>query len=176
MKIACLLAEGFEDAEFQQPYEAFRKAGHEVVVIGLKSGEQIEGERGKVKARVEKTVSQVSPQQFDALLIPGGYSPDKLRAEKPMVDFTRDFVDLGRPVFAICHGPQLLLAADRYKDRVMTAWTTVRDDLQKAGGTVKDQPVVVHGNLVTSRKPDDLPQFIAESMRILAGLTHRQVA
>jgi protease I len=170
MRIACLLDSMFEDSEFQKPYEAFRQAGHEVVVIGLQAGKEVKGYRGQVTARTEKSIDEVRPDQFDALFIPGGYSPDHLRINPAMVQFTAEFVKSGKPVFAICHGPQLLLTADVVRGRTMTAWPTVQGDLQKAGANVVDREVVVDRNLVTSRKPDDIPAFVRES---LAMLEHR---
>ncbi len=167
MKIACVLGPGFEDSEYEEPTKAFKQAGHEVTVIGLKAGEQLKGDKGKVTATTDIAVTDVKPEQFDALLIPGGHSPDKLRADEKMVEFVRTFVDSKKPVFAICHGPQLLLSADRYKGKQLTAWKTVQSDLQKAGGDVVDKEVVVDGKLVTSRMPSDLPAFIEQSLKIL---------
>ncbi|MFN2582857.1 MAG: type 1 glutamine amidotransferase domain-containing protein [Candidatus Dormibacteria bacterium] len=167
MRIACLLDSDFEDSEFRQPYDALREAGHEVVIIGLEKGKQLPGKKGVEMTRAEAGVDDVSPDQFDALLVPGGYSPDHLRATPKMVAFTKAFFDDERPVFAVCHGPQLLLTAGVVKGRTMTAWTTVQQDLRYAGAHVKDEEVVVDGNLVTSRKPDDLEAFCRESIRML---------
>ena len=108
-----------------------------------------------------------APDEFDALLIPGGGSPDKLRAHETPVRFVKSFMQAGKPVMAICHGPQLLLTADEYKGHKMTAWKTIQGDLKKAGGNVVDQEVVVDRNLVTSRQPQDLPAFIREGLALL---------
>ena len=162
MRIACVLGPKFEDSEFKQPYDAFRRAGHEVTVVGLEAGAQIEGDKGTVKATVEKSFQDVKPEAFDALLIPGGGSPDKLRAHDEAVRFVRAFMTAAKPVLAICHGPQLLLTADEFKNHKMTAWKTVQGDLEKAGANVVDQEVVVDRNLVTSRQPSDIPAFIRE--------------
>jgi len=116
---------------------------------------------------VDKAFKDVKPEQFDALLIPGGGSPDKLRAHDEAVKFVKAFMTAGKPTFAICHGPQLLLTADEYKGHRMTAWKTVLGDLQKAGADVVDQEVVVDDNLVTSRMPGDIPAFIRESLKVL---------
>ena len=167
MRIACLLDSMFEDSEFQKPYEAFRDAGHEVTIVGQQAGSELKGYRGQVTARAEKGIDEVRPDDFDALFIPGGYSPDRLRANPKVVQLTRELVQSGRPVFAICHGPQLLITADVVQGRTMTAWTTIQDDLRKVGANVVDQEVVVDGNLVTSRKPDDIPAFVRESLRVL---------
>lgn len=168
MKIACVLESLFEDSEFQKPYNAFRDAGHEVTIVGLAAGKELKGSKGTVTAKTDKSIDAVSPADFDALLIPGGYSPDKLRNNEKVVAFTRAFIDQGKPVFAICHGPQLLITAMVVKGRTMTAWPTIQGDLRQVGANVVDRDVVVYGNLVTSRKPDDLPAFIRESLKLLA--------
>ncbi|HEV7677621.1 MAG TPA: type 1 glutamine amidotransferase domain-containing protein [Candidatus Dormibacteraeota bacterium] len=167
MRIACLLDNGFEDSEFKKPYDAFTQAGHQVVVIGHEAGKELKGYRGQVTVTSEKGIDEVSPDTFDALFIPGGYSPDHLRINPKVVQFTRAFFDANKPVFAVCHGPQLLITADVVKGRRMTAWPTIQDDLRKVGADVVDAEVVVDGNLVTSRKPDDLDAFVRESLKLL---------
>jgi len=174
MKIATVLGPKFEDSEFKEPYDALRNAGHEVTIVGLEAGAQIEGDKGKVKATVDRTFKDVRPEDFDGLLIPGGGSPDKLRAQDEAVKFVKAFMTAGKPVLAICHGPQLLLTADEYKNHRMTAWKTVQGDLKKAGANVVDQEVVVDRNLVTSRQPSDLPAFIRESMKVLEHVPARR--
>jgi protease I len=174
MKIATVLGPMFEDSEFKEPFDAFRAAGHEVTVVGLEAGAELEGSKGKVKAKVDKSFKDVSPDEFDALLIPGGSSPDKLRAHDEAVAFVKAFMKQSKPVFAICHGPQLLLTADEYKGHRMTAWKTVLGDLRKAGADVVDQEVVVDRNLVTSRQPSDIPAFIRESMKVLEAIPARR--
>ena len=167
MRIACALGPRFEDSEFKEPYDAFREADYEVVIVGLDAGAQVQGDKGKVTTTIEKSFNDVKPEDFDALLIPGGGSPDKLRARDEAVAFVKAFMAAGKPVFAICHGPQLLLTADEYRGRRMTAWKTIQGDLKKAGGDVVDQEVVVDGSLVTSRQPSDIPAFIRESLKVL---------
>jgi protease I len=167
MRIACVLDVDYEDSEFKQPYDAFKQAGHQVTVVGLQTGKELKGKQGKVTAKAETGIDQVRPDQFDALFIPGGYSPDHLRADPRMVTFTKTFFDTDKPVFAICHGPQLLLTARVYKGRKMTAWKTIQDDLSQVGTNVVDQEVVVDRNLVTSRQPSDIPAFIRESIKLL---------
>jgi protease I len=120
-----------------------------------------------VRATVEKSFQDAKPDDFDALLIPGGGSPDKLRAHDEAVTFVKAFMRANKPVLAICHGPQLLLTADEYKNRRMTAWKTIQGDLKKAGADVVDQEVVVDRNLVTSRQPSDIPAFIRESLKVV---------
>ena len=174
MKIACVLGPKFEDSEFKDPYEAFRAAGHEVTVVGLEAGAQLEGDKGEVKATIDKSFKDVKPDQFDALFIPGGSSPDKLRAHEDAVAFVKAFMRAGKPVFAICHGPQLLLSADEYKSHRMTAWKTIQGDLKRAGANVVDEEVVVDRNLVTSRQPSDIPAFIRESLKVLDQVPARR--
>ncbi len=167
MEIACVLGPMFEDSEFKDPYDSFRAAGHEVTVIGLEAGKELHGDKGKVTATPDKSFKDVRPDAFDALFIPGGVSPDKLRAHPEPVGFVKAFMESGKPVFAICHGPQLLLTADQYRGRRMTAWKTVQGDLKKAGADVVDQEVVVDRNLVTSRQPADIPAFVREALKML---------
>jgi protease I len=167
MKIACLLDSDFEDSEFEKPYNAYKQAGHQVTIIGLTAGSEVKGKKGNVSTKVEKSIDQVSLDDFGALFIPGGSSPDHLRANQKVVEFTRAFADAGKPIFAICHAPQLLMTAGVVKGRTMTAWTTIQQDLKQVGVNVVDQEVVVDKNLVTSRKPDDIPAFIRESEKLL---------
>jgi protease I len=168
MKVACVLANGFEDSEFRQPYDALREAGHEVTIVGLEDGQKLDGYKGTEKGvTVEKSFSGVSPDDFDALLIPGGFSPDRLRAHQAPVDFVSDFFEAEKPVAAICHGPQIFLTAGTFGDHRMTAWKTVQADLRLAGADVVDEEVVVDRNLVTSRQPSDIPSFIRETLQLL---------
>jgi deglycase len=167
MRIACVLDVDYEDSEFKQPYEAFGKAGHDVIIVGLEPGKELKGKKGSVTTRADAGVGQVRPEQYDALFIPGGYSPDHLRADPRMVAFTRAFFSADKPVFAICHGPQLLITARVYKGRKMTAWKTIQDDLSQLGTNVVDQEVVIDKNLVTSRQPSDIPAFIKESLKLM---------
>lgn len=109
--------------------------------------------------RADKGIDEVRVDDYDCLFIPGGYSPDQLRADPRFVAFTRDFVRSGKLVAAVCHGPQLLITADVVRGRTMTAWRTVQVDLRLAGASVRDEPVVIDGNLITSRQPDDLEAF-----------------
>jgi len=167
MKIACVLDTWFEDSEFQDPYNALKDGGHHVDIIGLEAGKELKGKKFKVTTRADRSFAEARPDEYDALLIPGGDSPDHLRAHPEPVAFVKHFFQVEKPVFAICHGPQLMLTADVYKGYKLTAWKTVQGDLQKAGGNVVDQEVVVDRNLVTSRQPSDIPAFIRESLNLL---------
>jgi len=167
MRIACVLDVDFEDSEFKQPYDAFKQADHQVTIVGLDPGKELKGKKGTITIKADAGIDQIHPGQFDALFIPGGYSPDHLRANPRMVQFAKAFMDAGQPVLAICHGPQLLISARVVKGRKLTAWSTIQDDLAQVGANVVDQDVVVDKNLVTSRKPADIPAFIRESLKVL---------
>ncbi len=167
MRIACVLDSGFEDSEFAKPVDGLKQAGHEVVVIGLVAGRELKGKKGEVTVRSDRSFDDVRPEEFDALLIPGGYSPDHLRADPRAVEFTRAFADADKPIMAVCHGPQLLSTADAIKGRRLTALQTIQDDLRRMGENAVDEEVVVDGRLVTSRKPDDLEAFARESVKLL---------
>ena len=167
MRIACLLDDGFEDSEFRKPYDALTQAGHQVVVIGLEGGKEISGKGGAERVRTDMGIEEAKADDYDALLLPGGYSPDHLRANATVVAFTKAFFDRERPVFAVCHGPQLLMTAGVVGGRTLTAWQTIQEDLRYAGANVKDEEVVVDRNLVTSRKPGDLDAFSREAVRML---------
>jgi protease I len=169
MKIACLLGQGFEDSEFRVPYDRLRNEGYQVDVIGAKAGEELKGYKGKEKVKVEKAIDQVEADDYDALVIPGGQSPDHLRVDKRFVDFVKEFESSGKLIAAVCHGPQLLAAAHLVKGRTLTAWSTVQDDLQQMGANVRDEPVVRDRNWVTSRKPEDLEAFSAAMIESLEG-------
>lgn len=169
-KIAVLITDEFEDSEFTSPAEAFRKAGHEVVTIDKQAGKTVKGHKGEARVTIDKAIDDVRPADFDALLLPGGHSPDTLRGDERFVTFTRDFVSSGKPVFAICHGPQLLISAEVVRGRKLTAVKPIVIDLKNAGADFYDQEVVVDNNqLVTSRTPDDLPAFNREALRLLGS-------
>jgi protease I len=136
--------------------------------VGLSRGKQILGKQGRERLTVERGVEDVRADEFDALVIPGGYSPDKLRTSLPAVAFTRAFFDAGKPVAAVCHAPSLLIEADAVEGRTLTSWPSIRTDLLNAGARWVDREVVEDGNLITSRKPDDLPAFSEAILRRLA--------
>jgi len=158
-KVAVLLGQGFEDSEFKVPYDRLKAEGFDVDVIGREAGEELEGDKHQVRIRATRSISDARPQEYDALVLPGGYSPDKLRADERFVRFVKEFDASKKPLAAVCHGPQLLITAGLVKGRTLTAWTTIQEDLRQIGATVKDEPVVRDGNWITSRKPDDLQQF-----------------
>lgn len=159
-KVAIVLADDFEDVEFETPHTTLLEHGHEVTVIGTAESKEITGKRGRVRYTIDCGVDQVSPTDFDALVIPGGYSPDKLRTDDDIVRFVRGCADQGMPIAAICHAPSLLIEADLVAGRTLTSWPSIRTDLTNAGAAWMDHDVVTDGNLITSRNPDDLPAFV----------------
>lgn len=158
-KIAVLVTNYFEDSEYTSPVETLNQAGHEIVNLGLKEGEIVTGKKEGTEVVIDQDVKEATADQFDALLLPGGFSPDILRAKPEPVDFVRNFVRSGKPVFAICHGPQLMITADVLRGRTLTGWKSIEQDIKNAGANFEDKEVVVDDNLVTSRNPDDLPAF-----------------
>lgn len=168
VKIAALVAEMFEDAEYARPAAAFREAGHEVINVGLKAGSVVRGERGKESVKIDRAFPDVSVDDFDAIFIPGGYSPDHLRVDQGAVGFTRDFVLSNKPVFAICHAPQLLITANVLKGRTITGWPSVIQDIKNADATYVDKEVVEDGNIISSRSPRDIPAFIKACLQRLS--------
>ena len=166
-RIAMVLANDFEDSEFRKPYDALREAGHQVDVLGAKAGETVHGKQGVENVEIEAAAADRDAEEYDALVIPGGYSPDHLRTELDVVDFVRNMVEDGKVVAAVCHGPQLLIEADVVEGKQMTSWPSVRTDLENAGAQWIDQEVVIDDRLITSRKPDDLPAFATAINRAL---------
>ncbi len=164
-KIAVVLENDFEDSEFYVPYNRLKDEGAELTIVGLEKGKVLEGKSEGYKAKTDRSFDEVKPEDFDALLIPGGYSPDKLRAHEKAVDFVKGFE--GKPVFAICHGPQLLISAEMVKGKTVTSWASVAVDLKNAGANWVDRDVVIDGNLVTSRKPADLEAFVGAIIGML---------
>jgi protease I len=160
-RIAIIVGEGFEDSEFLVPYDRLKKAGHEVDVMGIEAGAEIKGKRGRSMAHVDIAAHAAYPDHYDALIIPGGFSPDRLRTNSDVVAFVQGFANSGKPLAAICHGPQLLIEAEAVKGKTLTSWPSVKTDLLNAGAMWIDQDVVVDNNLITSRKPADLDAFTA---------------
>jgi protease I len=167
-RIAILAEEDFEDSELMEPMRSMKNAGAKVVIVGSGSQKTYKGKRGNATIRVDATADNVKAEDFDAVIVPGGYAPDKMRLHQPMVNLVRKANELGKVVAAICHGPQLLISADIVKGRRLTSWPSVALDLRNAGAEWVDAPVVQDGNLITSRKPADLPRFnkaIIEALR-----------
>lgn len=167
-KIAVVITDKFEDSEYTSPKEALEAAGHELVTIEREAGKTVTGKTDGVTVTIDKAVGDVSPEDFDALLIPGGFSPDLLREHDDIVAFTKHFMDEMKPVFAICHGPQLLITAKTLEGRDATGYKSIKVDMEYAGAKYADKEVVVCQNqLVTSRTPNDLPAFNREIVNLL---------
>src|SRR4051794_38846995 len=162
-KIAVLAADGFEKVELTVPLRALRAAGAKVDVVSLRRG-RIRGLNLNLPAtrvRVDKTVEQAGADDYDGLLVPGGFiNPDLLRQSAPARELVREFVESGKPVVTLCHGPWVLASAGLLEGRTVTSWAGIRDDLVNAGATWLDQEVVRDGNLTTSRGPQDLAAFV----------------
>ena len=178
-KIAILATDGFEQSELTEPRKALDQAGATTVVIAPKDGE-IKGwnhtDWGK-SVRVDKTLDQAKPEEFDALVLPGGVmNPDHLRMDTKAVDFVREFVGTGKPVAAICHGPWMLAEAGVVKGKTLTSWPSIRTDLMNAGARWVDQEVVSDGQFITSRKPDDIPAFSRRVIEAVSGDVARTAA
>ena len=175
-RVAILATEGFEEVELTKPKKALEEAGATVEVIspeaGIKGGEIKAWDMtdwGK-KVDVDKKLSEANAADYDALQLPGGWmNPDKLRVDPAAVAFVKSFFDAGKPVAAICHAPWTMIEAGVVQGRTMTSWPSLKTDLTNAGASWVDQEVVVDDNLVSSRKPDDLPAFIEQMIKAFAG-------
>ena len=171
-RIAILAADGVEKVELEQPRAALLQAGAQVEVVSLRGGEIQAREHDLDPAgrfAVDRVVAQASVAEFDGLVLPGGtVNPDKLRANSAAVSFVRDFVESGKPVAAICHGPWTLVEAGVVRGRTLTSYPSIRTDLRNAGANVVDEEVFVDGNLITSRSPSDLPTFCSTIVSLLA--------
>jgi protease I len=171
-RIAILAADGVEKVELEQPRAALEQAGAEVQLLSLKSGE-IQARNHDLEPAgtfpVDREVSGASVDEFDGLVLPGGtVNPDKLRLDRSAVAFVRDFVNSGKPVGAICHGPWTLVEAGVAVGRTLTSYPSIRTDLRNAGAHVLDEEVVVDGNLISSRSPSDLSAFCSTVVEQLA--------
>ena len=169
-KIAVVLTDSFEDSEYTGPAKAFEEAGHTLTTIEGERGKVVEGKQGEAKVEIDAGIDNVKASEFDALLIPGGFSPDILRADERYVKFVKEFMEADKPVFAICHGPQLLITAETLEGRDVTGYKSIQVDLKNAGANFHDKEVVVCQNqLVSSRTPEDIPAFTREALKLLAN-------
>ena len=167
-RIAILAEDDFEDSELIEPLRSMKNAGARVVIVGTGSKESYRGKRGKASISVDTTADKVKAEDFTAVIVPGGYAPDKMRRDPSMVELVKRAYELGKVVAAICHGPQLLISANIVRGRKVTSWPSISVDLENAGAEWVDAPVVQDGNIITSRKPADLPRFnkaIIEALR-----------
>lgn len=167
-KVAIILSNEFEDIELTSPKEAIEEADFETEIIGDTANAEVVGKHGE-KVTVDVSIADAKPEDYDGLLIPGGFSPDHLRgdAEGRYGTFAKYFTKNDVPAFAICHGPQILIDTDDLNGRTLTAVLNVRKDLSNAGANVVDESVVVDNNIVTSRTPDDLDDFNREIVKQL---------
>jgi protease I len=163
-RVAALVGDGFEESELFEPKRALEDAGAIVTIVGIdeKSLQKIRGKKGldegqSVKA--EELVADVTADDFDALLIPGGQSPDHIRTNKDVQRLVKEFDLAKKPMFVICHGPQILISAQLVRGRTLTGYASIADDIRNAGGLYRDQPIVSDGNWITSRHPGDIPMF-----------------
>jgi len=167
-RVGILVEDEFEDFELTGPLDALRSAGASVTLIGPSAQTEYRGKRGHAVITSDLAAGLARIQDFDALVIPGGHAPDRMRMRHAMVDLARDAMDARKPVAAICHGPQLLISANVLRGRTLTCWPSIAIDVKNAGGLYVDKPVVEDGNLITSRKPDDVPVFSEAIIRALS--------
>lgn len=165
MKVLMLSADNFEDSELLVPYYRFLEEGFRVDVASMKKG-KITGKHG-YEVEVDKTLEESAPEDYDLLLLPGGKAPEAVRKQPAALEIAKSFFAGGKPVAAICHGPQTLISAGLLKGRRATCYRSVAAEMKEAGALYEDREVVVDGNLVTSREPSDLPAFMREVMKLL---------
>ncbi len=157
-KIAVLIDDMYEDVEYEEPKKSFIENLHELDHIGFKK-KDVKGKNKESVVQIDRTLDEADPADYNALFIPGGYSPDRLRADNRAVDFVKHFAQEKKPIFMICHAAQLLITADVLKGRKVTGYRSIIQDIKNAGAQFVDAPVVVDKNLVSSRNPDDLEDF-----------------
>jgi len=174
MKALFISADTYEDSELLVPYYRFLEEGIDVDIASMRK-RPIKGKHG-YEVDVTKTLAEVRPEDYDILVLPGGRAPEAVRKEPKAVEIARDFFEKGKPVAAICHGPQTLITAGLLKGRHATCYRTVVDELKAAGAIYEDKEVVVDGNLVTSRQPSDLPAFMRETMKMIRGVAQKAKA
>jgi protease I len=168
-RIAILVDNFYQEMEVWYPYFRFQEAGAEVVAVGAKAGETYTSKLG-YPVKSQKSYDEVSAAEFDGVVIPGGYAPDHIRRHAAANKFVHEMNKHGKLVAAICHGPWVLCSADVLKGRQATCFFAIKDDVIHAGAKYEDAEVIVDGNLVTSRKPEDLPAFCRASLEVLSGV------
>ena len=174
-KVAILIEQHVEDSEFQIPYTALQRAGAEVTVLGSRVNETYTGKQLKLSIKADATTTDARAEDFDAVIIPGGVAPDKMRTNMKTVRFVQEAFGQGKLVAAVCHGPQLLIEGDLLKNKRATGFRAIRKDMQNAGTQFENESLVEDGNLLTSRRPGDVPIFTTAILRHL-GLTVKNVA
>jgi protease I len=173
-QVGILVEDLYEELELWYPYHRLREAGYEPVLIGTARSTTYHGKRGHYPARSDVEVADVDVTRLEGLVVPGGYAPDRMRRAPAMIQLVKEIAAQEKPIAAICHAAWVLISADLVRGRRVTSFPSVRDDVVNAGGDWVDEPVVVDGQLVTSRQPDDLPAFAAAFIRALeASPVHR---
>ncbi|MCL6472388.1 MAG: type 1 glutamine amidotransferase [Firmicutes bacterium] len=175
-RVAIIIANEFDEREFSQPYERLKQEGADVVVVGVEAEQMLIGHHRQMEVMTDASFDDVSPADFDALVIPGGYSPDKLRLSQKAIGFVREMYNQGKLIAAVCHAPWLLISAGIVEGKMMTSWPSVMIDLKNAGANVVDREVAIDGNIVTSRSVTDLPAFIQTIVNILEGKAKMEAA
>ena len=165
-KVLIMVDEGVEDVEFLYPYYRFQEEGYEVDIVGSKAKETYLGKHG-VPIKTDLSPEEANVDEYDAVVIPGGRAPDRMRINKGLVKIVKEAYEKGKVIAAVCHGPQMLIEADILRGKKATCWKSVVTDLKNAGATFIDAPAVVDGKLVTSRSPADLPKFCQETIKLL---------
>lgn len=165
-KLLIMVGEEVEDAEFLYPYYRFQEEGYEVDVVGSRAKEIYMGKHG-VPFRSNLSPEEVDINEYDAIIIPGGRAPDRMRINQGLVKIVKEAYEKGKVIAAICHGPQMLIEAGVLRGKKATCWKSVATDLKNAGATFINSPVVIDGNIVTSRFPADLPKFCRETIKLL---------
>jgi protease I len=166
-KVAILIENHVEDVEFQIPYAALPKGGAEVTVLGSRVNETYTGKQGQLSIKADATTTDARPEDFDAVIIPGGMAPDRMRTNMKTVRFVQQAFAQGKLVAAVCHGPQVLIEGDILRGKRATGFRAIRKDMENAGAHYENEPVVEDGNLITSRRPGDLAPFTAAILRHL---------
>ena len=172
MKALIISADNFEDSELLYPYYRLKEEGVEVDISSVRKG-KIKGKHG-YEVEANRDLTEIRPEDYDLLMLPGGKAPERIRKEKEALEIARHFFRNNKPVSAICHGPQTLISAGLLKDRHVTCYRSVAQEIKDAGALYEDREVVVDGNLVTSRQPSDLPAFMRETMKLLKGIDIRK--
>ncbi len=167
-KIAVVIDDLFEYVGYPEPVGAYKEAGHDLISVELKAGAEVKDIKRGTPVTIGKDFNDVEVGDFHSLLIQGGYSPDRLRAHKKPVRFTADFPNSGKPVFTICHAPQLFITADVPANRKVTGYKSIIQDIKNAGADSLDKVAVEDGNLISSRGPKDIPAFIRAKLKWLS--------
>lgn len=179
-RVAALIGDGYEEIDLAEPRRALEEAGAIVTIVGLdeRARQRIRGKRGLddgLSVRAEELVADCTAEDFDALLLPGGTSPDRIRTDREVHRFVREFDTLKKPVFTIGHGPQVLISSQIVRGRQVTGVHSIADDIRNAGGLYRDQPTVTDSNWVSTRGSEDLMQFNRAMLEKLATATPAQI-